>query len=126
MFAPTKTWRRWHRKVNLKEKRFAVCSALAASAVPSLVMARGHRVEKLNEIPLVVSNAAESIKKTKDAMALLEAVGASADVARVRSLPPPSHPPRTCTPLSHLRHVCDQQQPGHDDWLYPAHYELMR
>jgi large subunit ribosomal protein L4e len=82
MFAPTKTWRRWHRKVNLKEKRFAVCSALAASAVPSLVMARGHRVEKLNEIPLVVSNAAESIKKTKDAMALLEAVGASADVAR--------------------------------------------
>ena len=45
MFAPTKTWRRWHRRVNLKQKRYAVCSALAASAVPSLLMARGHHVE---------------------------------------------------------------------------------
>merc|ERR1712078_842305 len=31
MFAPTKTWRRWHRRVNLNQKRMAVCSALAAS-----------------------------------------------------------------------------------------------
>lgn len=84
MFAPTKTWRRWHRKVNIKNKRYAVCSALAASAVPALVMARGHRVEKLNEVPVVVSNAAESIKKTKDAMALLKAVGALPDVEKVR------------------------------------------
>lgn len=44
MFAPTKTWRRWHRKVNINQRRFAVCSALAASAVVPLVMARGHRV----------------------------------------------------------------------------------
>ena len=27
MFSPTKTWRRWHRKVNVKEKRLAVASA---------------------------------------------------------------------------------------------------
>merc|ERR1712149_93437 len=32
MFAPTKVWRRWHRRVNLNQKRMAVCSALAASA----------------------------------------------------------------------------------------------
>jgi len=56
MFAPTKIWRRWHRKINVKEKRYAVCSALAASAVPALVMARGHRIEKCAEIPLVVSD----------------------------------------------------------------------
>ena len=45
MFAPTKTWRRWHRKVNINQKRYAVASALAASALPSLVLARGHRIE---------------------------------------------------------------------------------
>merc|ERR1712100_5295 len=56
MFAPTKTWRRWHRRVNLKQKRYAVCSALAASAVPSLLMARGHHVENVPEVPLVISN----------------------------------------------------------------------
>ena len=56
MFAPTKTWRRWHRKVNVNERRYALVSAIAASAVPSLVLARGHRVEEVGEIPLVVAN----------------------------------------------------------------------
>jgi large subunit ribosomal protein L4e len=23
MFAPTKTWRRWHRKININQKRYA-------------------------------------------------------------------------------------------------------
>lgn len=41
MFAPTKTWRRWHRRVNTTQKRYAVCSALAASALPALVMSKG-------------------------------------------------------------------------------------
>ena len=40
MFAPTKTWRRWHRKVNVSQKRYAICSAIAATGVPSLVMAK--------------------------------------------------------------------------------------
>jgi large subunit ribosomal protein L4e len=47
MFAPTKVWRKWHRKVNLTQKRHAVASALAASALPSLVLARGHRIEQV-------------------------------------------------------------------------------
>jgi len=84
MFAPTKTWRRWHRKVNLKNKRYAVCSALAASAVPSLVLARGHRIERLEEVPVVVSDDLESISKTKDAMKVLEALGALPDVKKAR------------------------------------------
>jgi hypothetical protein len=33
MFQPTRAWRRWHRHVNRKQRRFAVSSALAASAV---------------------------------------------------------------------------------------------
>ncbi len=39
MFAPTKIWRKWHRKINTNQKRFAVASALAASAITSLVCA---------------------------------------------------------------------------------------
>merc|ERR1712168_1717191 len=46
MFAPTKTWRRWHRPINQKQRRYAICSALAASAIPSLLMARGRHIEK--------------------------------------------------------------------------------
>ena len=41
MYAPLKVWRKWHRKINLKQRRYALVSALAASGVPSLVLARG-------------------------------------------------------------------------------------
>ena len=50
MYAPTHTWRKWHRKINVTQRRFATASALAASAIPALVMARGHRVEQVAEI----------------------------------------------------------------------------
>jgi large subunit ribosomal protein L4e len=84
MFAPTKTWRRWHRKVSVGQRRYAICSALAASAVPSLLLARGHRVEGVPEVPLVVDNKAiESIDKTKKAVAFLKSIGAYADVEKV-------------------------------------------
>lgn len=85
MFAPTKIWRKWHRKINLNQKRFAVVSALAASAVPALVMARGHRVEKVPELPLVLSDAVESVEKTAGALKVLKTVGALPDVERAKS-----------------------------------------
>lgn len=65
MFAPTKIWRRWHRHVNVNQRRYAIVSALAASAVPALVMARGHRVERLPEIPLVVAGLDRIAKTSK-------------------------------------------------------------
>jgi large subunit ribosomal protein L4e len=80
MFAPTKTWRKWHRKINLTQKRYAVASALAATAVPALVMARGHDIDEVPEIPLVLDNAVESTKKTSAAKDILAAVGAMDDV----------------------------------------------
>merc|ERR1740127_342034 len=33
MFSPTKVWRRWHRRVNVAQKRQAVVSALSASTL---------------------------------------------------------------------------------------------
>lgn len=84
MFSPTKIWRRWHRKINLNLKRYAVVSALAASALPSLVLARGHRIEGIPEVPLVVEDAAESITKTKAAIDLLKKVGGLADAAKAK------------------------------------------
>jgi large subunit ribosomal protein L4e len=83
MFAPTKTWRKWHVKVNQNQRRFAVVSALAASALPSLVLARGHRIEQIEEVPLVVASATESFKKTKEAVALLKSLHAYGDVIKV-------------------------------------------
>ena len=86
MFAPTKTYRRWHRKVNKNQRRFAVASSLAASALPSLLMARGHRIAKVKEVPLVISDFAESLTRTKDAVALLKRINAFDDVLKVSFL----------------------------------------
>jgi large subunit ribosomal protein L4e len=80
MFAPTKTYRKWHKKVNTSQKRYAVASSLAASAIPALVMARGHRVDEVPEIPLVLENGIESTLKTSAAKDILSAIGAIGDV----------------------------------------------
>lgn len=85
MFAPTKTWRRWHRKINVNQRRYAMCSALAATALPALVMARGHRIDNIGEVPLVIDNSLEKISKTKDAVKLLKALNAYNDVEKSRS-----------------------------------------
>jgi large subunit ribosomal protein L4e len=85
MFAPTKTYRRWHRKVNKNQKRYAVVSALAASASVPLVLARGHRIEQIPEVPLVLANEAiVDIEKTSKAVKLLKTLNAFGDVERVK------------------------------------------
>ncbi len=81
MFAPTKTWRKWHHKINVNQRRYALVSALAASAVPALVQARGHKIDDVNEVPLVLSGV-EDVKKTKEAIKILEKFGAGADLER--------------------------------------------
>jgi large subunit ribosomal protein L4e len=85
MFNPTQPFRRWHRHVNTNQKRYAVASAVAASALPALVMARGHIVSEVPEFPLVVDSNVQSITKTKDAKALLESVGAYDDVVKAKN-----------------------------------------
>jgi large subunit ribosomal protein L4e len=82
MFNPTVTWRRWHRKVNLTQRRHAVASAIAASAVPSLVLARGHRVNQVAEVPLVVDTLAYD--NTKDVIAVLSRLGLKAELDKVK------------------------------------------
>lgn len=82
MFGPTKIWRRWHRKISVNQRRYAVSSALAASALPALVMARGHRVDAVPEFPLVLADSLNRVSKTKEAKSVLEKVGAFADVEK--------------------------------------------
>eukprot|EP01084_Bolivina_argentea_P306645 529912_1 len=84
MFAPTKVWRKWHRKINTNQKRYAVCSAIAASAVPALVMARGHRIQSVDEIPLIIEKDFQSLKKTKAALNCLQSFHLSSELRRCK------------------------------------------
>jgi large subunit ribosomal protein L4e len=80
MYSPLKTWRKWHRKTNQTQKRHAVAAAVAASAVTPLVMARGHRVLSVPELPLVVDKL--SVKKTKNLVGILKRFGVESDLTR--------------------------------------------
>ncbi|UYV79558.1 RPL4 [Cordylochernes scorpioides] len=83
MFAPTKVYRKWYRKINVNEKRYAICSAIAASGMPALLMARGHRIDGVPEIPLVVEDSLQSIKKTKEAVHFMRKIRAWKDILKV-------------------------------------------
>jgi len=83
MFAPTKIWRRWQRKINVNQKRYALCSAVAASGIPSLVMSKGHLINEVPEMPLVVTDKVQEFTKTKEAVGLLRRLRAWSDVQKV-------------------------------------------
>ncbi|BET01440.1 Ribosomal protein L4 [Nesidiocoris tenuis] len=83
MFAPTRPWRRWHRKINVNQKRYAMVSALAATGVPALVMSKGHLVQGVPELPLVVSDKIQEYNKTKQAVIFLHRIKAWQDIQKV-------------------------------------------
>merc|ERR1712226_310444 len=83
MFAPLKIWRKWQRKVNTNQKRNAVASALAAAACGPLVQARGHKIDDVPELPLVVDSLNK--EKTSQLLSSLSNIGVDGDLSRVRS-----------------------------------------
>ncbi|MEM1507126.1 MAG: 50S ribosomal protein L4 [Candidatus Bathyarchaeia archaeon] len=72
-----------YKKIPKKEKKLALLSAIAASAQRDIVKARGHIVDNVPEIPLVVVDDLESIKKAKDLRSALINLGVWSDVERV-------------------------------------------
>jgi large subunit ribosomal protein L4e len=68
--------------INTKERKFAVRSAIAATADAELVAERGHAFDDDLELPLVVSDEFEDLLKTKEVVSFLEAVGAYDDIER--------------------------------------------
>ncbi|MEM1508767.1 MAG: 50S ribosomal protein L4 [Thermofilaceae archaeon] len=68
--------------VNEKEKRLATISALAATAIPEFVKARGHRINSVKQIPPVVVDDFEKLAKSRDVRKTLIALGLWEDVER--------------------------------------------
>lgn len=84
MAHPLQTWRRYHRKVNVRQRRHALASAIAATASFPLVWARGHMAPKVPQVPLVVDDAVSQVARTKDCIAFLKNFGLWEDCLRVR------------------------------------------
>lgn len=72
------------KKIPKKEKILALFSAIAATASKEAVVSRGHDIEDVPQIPIVVVNEFESLKKTKEVEETLVKLGVLADLYRVR------------------------------------------
>ena len=73
------------KRLNKKENRLALCSAIAATASRRLAEARGHRTDGIGSFPVVVSDEIESVSRASDAVRVLESLHLSADVGRLGS-----------------------------------------
>jgi len=80
---PPKVEERIHERINKKERRLAVRSAIAATKNRKLVSSRGHRVDDVKELPLVLTDDLEGLKKTSEVKSVLEKLGVWKDVERV-------------------------------------------
>ncbi len=79
---PPKVEKVWLEKINKKEKRKATRSAIAATAVPDLVKMRGHVIDEVKHIPLIVEDKLEEIKTTKELKEVLKKLGVWPDIER--------------------------------------------
>ena len=70
------------KRINKKEKRLAIRSGIAATAVKELVEKRGHKVQKVDTLPIVVSDELESLEKTRDVKDFLTSLELWSDVER--------------------------------------------
>lgn len=82
---PPKVEKVIYKKLNKKENRLALCSAIAATAKKELVESRGHKVDKIESFPLVVSNDIETITKASEMFKVLESLGLMQDVRRLEA-----------------------------------------
>lgn len=72
-----------HERINKKEKRLAIKSAIAATAIRELVEKRGHILPPEISLPIVVKAEIEEIETTKRAKEFLAKIGLWDDVERV-------------------------------------------
>ena len=77
-----------HKRLNKKENKLALCSAIAATASRSLVKSRGHKVDGIESFPLIVSDDIESVSRAAEMKKVLESLNLIDDVNRLKSRKP--------------------------------------
>jgi large subunit ribosomal protein L4e len=71
-----------HERINKKERRMAIMSALAATARREFVEARGHIIDNVKSFPVIVVKDLENVSKAKELKEVFQKLGVWADVER--------------------------------------------
>ena len=67
-----------------KERRFAIRSAVAATANKELVENRGHKLGDLEQVPIIVEDDICSVKTTKQTREIFQNLGVYDDITRAK------------------------------------------
>lgn len=74
-----------YKKLNKKERRLALCSAIAATASKDLVASRGHIVEKIESFPIILSDEFENLTKANKVLQVFKALHLTDDIQRLQN-----------------------------------------
>ncbi|MCR8453541.1 MAG: 50S ribosomal protein L4 [Crenarchaeota archaeon] len=80
-----KPYKRLVKFINKKEKVLALKSAIAATKDSVLVQFRGHRIDFVRELPIIVVDEFENISKTRDVRKVLVNLGLKDELDRVEA-----------------------------------------
>jgi large subunit ribosomal protein L4e len=72
------------KKIPKKERVLAIRSAIAATADKKLVASRGHVIDEVPDLPLIVTDELQKLKKSKEVIEALLQLGVMPDVYRVK------------------------------------------
>jgi large subunit ribosomal protein L4e len=74
-----------YKKLNKKENKLALCSAIAATASKELVELRGRKIQGIETFPIIISDDIESISKANDILKILDSLKLIQDVTRLET-----------------------------------------
>lgn len=81
---PPRAEKRIRKEINKKERRLAIRSGIAATAVRDIVAGRGHVTDFVGQLPLVVDDSIQLLKNTREVRDLFVNLGLWPDVERAK------------------------------------------
>jgi len=81
---PPRSEKKIVKRIPKKEARLALLSAIAATASKENVSSRGHAIENIPQLPLIVTGSIEELTKTNEVEEVLKHLGILADIYRVK------------------------------------------
>lgn len=73
-----------YKKLNKKEIKYALGSAIAATTSRFYIKKRGHKIDKIKQLPIIVSNTIETLSKTSEIKSLISNLNLTADLDRLK------------------------------------------
>ena len=82
---PPRSEKKIVKSISKKEARLALLSAIAATASKENVVSRGHAIDDVPQLPLIITGSIEELIKAKEVEAALANLGVLSDVYRVKA-----------------------------------------